>query len=102
LLDEPTSDLDPVGRADVLGVLDRMGAEGRTVVLVEHEGPALEHADAVVLLADGRVVACGPPAEVLADVSRCEAIGVRPPDVARVFAALGSPAPPLDLVRGAE
>jgi energy-coupling factor transport system ATP-binding protein len=102
LLDEPTSDLDPVGRADVLGVLDRMGAEGRTVVLVEHEGPALERADAVVLLADGRVVACGPPAEVLADVTRCEAIGVRPPDVARVFAALGVAAPPLDPVRGAE
>ena len=102
LLDEPTSDLDPVGRKSVLGVLDRATAEGCTVVLVEHGGAAIEHADVVVLLADGRVVAAGPPMTVLADVAACDAIGVRPPDVARVFAALGLDDPPLDVDRAAE
>jgi energy-coupling factor transport system ATP-binding protein len=96
LLDEPTTDLDPLGRRDVLRVLDRVCADGHAVVLVEHDGTALEHADAVVLLREGRIVATGPPASVLGDVARCEAAGVRPPDVARVFAGLGLDDPPLD------
>jgi energy-coupling factor transport system ATP-binding protein len=97
LLDEPTTDLDPVGRHDVLGVLDRASADGRAVVLVEHDPTALEHADMVVLLAAGRVVAAGRPERILADVAGCEAAGVRPPDVAYLWAALGLSDPPLDV-----
>jgi energy-coupling factor transport system ATP-binding protein len=102
LLDEPTTDLDPIGRRDVLGVLDRVRAEGRALVLVEHEGSALDAADTVVLLRDGRVVGTGSPVDVLSDVARCEDAGVRPPDVARVFAALGLDAPPFDVGRAAD
>src|SRR5262249_4742187 len=53
-------------------------------------------------LREGRVVAAGPPASVLADAERCLAAGVRPPDVSRVFAALGLPDPPLDVAAAAE
>jgi energy-coupling factor transport system ATP-binding protein len=102
LLDEPTTDLDPIGRRDVLRVLDRARAEGRTVILVEHDGTALDAADTVVLLREGRVVGTGSPAVVLGDVTRCEDAGIRPPDVARVFAALGFDAPPLEVDRAAE
>ncbi len=101
LLDEPTTDLDPVGRRDVLRVLDRARADGRAVLLVEHDPSALEDAQAIVLLHKGRVGAIGSPADVLGDVARCEAAGVRPPDVARVFAALGLADPPLDVDRAA-
>jgi energy-coupling factor transport system ATP-binding protein len=101
LLDEPTTDLDPIGRRDVLRVLDRVRADGRAVVLIEHDATALEDAHAVVLLRDGRVAALGAPHDVLGDVVRCEAAGVRPPDVARVFAAIGLDDPPLDVERAA-
>jgi energy-coupling factor transport system ATP-binding protein len=97
LLDEPTTDLDPAGRHDVLGVIDRATAAGCTVLLIEHDAAAVERADAVVLLHEGRIVAAGPPMAVLGDVIRCEAVGVRAPDVARVFAALGLDDPPLDV-----
>ena len=97
LLDEPTTDLDPIGRRDVLGVLDRVRAEGRTVLVVEHDGGALERADTVVVLQDGRVAAMGTPLEVLCDVALCEACGVRAPDVPRVFAGLGLADAPLDV-----
>jgi energy-coupling factor transport system ATP-binding protein len=97
LLDEPTTDLDPAGRRDVLAVLDRASADGRAVLLVEHDTSTLERADVVVLLREGRIVAAGPPADVLCDVARCEAAGIRAPDVARVFAALGIADPPLDV-----
>jgi energy-coupling factor transport system ATP-binding protein len=102
VLDEPTTDLDPVGRRDVLRVLDRVTATGCTVLLIEHDGAAIEHADATVLLQEGRVVAAGPPAAVFSDAGRCEALGVRPPDVARVFAGLGLADPPLAVEEAAE
>jgi cobalt transport protein ATP-binding subunit len=102
VLDEPTTDLDPVGRHDVLAVLGRVRDEGGSVLLIEHDNSALERADAVVLLADGQVLATGAPASVLGDVARCERAGVRPPDVARVFAALGLPDSPLDVDTAAE
>ena len=102
VLDEPTTDLDPVGRRDVLRVLDRVTATGCTVLLIEHDGAAIEHADAVVLLHDGRMVAAGAPKAVLGDADRCEAVGVRAPDVVRVFSALGLADPPLDVERAAE
>jgi energy-coupling factor transport system ATP-binding protein len=102
LLDEPTTDLDPIGRRDVLRVLDRVRADGRAVVLVEHDATALDDAHAVVLLREGRVAVVGSPSDVLADVARCEGAGVRPPDVARVFAAVGLADPPLDVERAAD
>src|SRR5438093_809541 len=50
VLDEPLTDLDPVGKADVMRVLRELRAEGRTIVLVEHETEELACADRVVLL----------------------------------------------------
>ena len=101
LLDEPTTDLDPVGRHDVLAVLARVAVEGRAVLLVEHDATALEHADAVVLLRDGRVVAGGEPCAVLAQAASWVDLGVRPPDAVRVFARLGLADPPLDAASAA-
>jgi len=102
VLDEPTTDLDPQGRADVLRVLAALRAEGLTLVLIDHDPLTAADADLLVLLEDGRVAAAAPPAAVLADVAALERAGVRPPDVSRVFAGLGLPAPPLDLDAAAD
>jgi len=88
-LDEPTTDLDPVGKAAVLETLRALRSEGRTVLLVEHETEELAHADRVALVAGGRVVREGPARLVLADAALLEAHGVRPPEIPRLFARLG-------------
>lgn len=102
VLDEPTTDLDPAGRATVFAVLAALRREGLALLVIEHDVGAAALADQLVLLAEGRVLAAGPPARLLADVDRCRAAGVRPPDVGRVFAALGIPDPPLDVDAAAE
>jgi energy-coupling factor transport system ATP-binding protein len=102
VFDEPTTDLDPVGRAEVLGVLTALGRERLTRVVIEHDTAAAARADQLLVLHDGGVAACGPPEELLADVALCEAAGIRPPDSARVFLALGVPRPPLDPERAAD
>ena len=96
VLDEPTTDLDPIGRTDILRVLAALRADGIAVLLIEHDLAAAAVADRVVLLDAGRVRAAGAPADVLADPARATAAGVRPPDAARLFATLGLPDPPLD------
>jgi polar amino acid transport system ATP-binding protein len=66
LCDEITSALDPELKREVLAVLEDLKREGLTLVIVTHEiGFARRAADRVVVLADGRIVEDGPPAQVL-------------------------------------
>ncbi|RIQ23703.1 heme ABC transporter ATP-binding protein [Jiangella rhizosphaerae] len=66
LLDEPTAALDLRHQELVLGVARSRAAAGVAVVVVLHDlNLAAAHADRVAVLAGGRVVATGTPAEVL-------------------------------------
>ncbi|WP_199198865.1 ABC transporter ATP-binding protein [Amycolatopsis sp. CA-128772] len=68
VLDEPANGLDPAGKKHVHGVLDRLAAAGTTVVLSSHRMDDLEALCAeVTILATGRVVFTGPPAELTAE-----------------------------------
>jgi cobalt/nickel transport system ATP-binding protein len=68
LLDEPSAALDPRSQVWLLGVLERWRQEGRTAVIATHDlSAAAESADRMVVLSeDHRLVADGPPEEVLA------------------------------------
>jgi energy-coupling factor transport system ATP-binding protein len=68
LLDEPTSQLDPVAGDELLGVLRRLNEEwGTAILLAEHRiERCLPAADRVIELRDGRVVADEPPRAWLA------------------------------------
>ena len=58
ILDEPTSNLDPAGTADVLATIDRIRARrGLTVMVIEHEVDEIFHRADTVLLVEGRSVA---------------------------------------------
>jgi iron complex transport system ATP-binding protein len=67
LLDEPTTHLDMAHRLEVLDLLAALNRDlGRTVVMVMHElDEAARYADRLVAMRDGRIVASGPPAEVV-------------------------------------
>ncbi len=57
LFDEPTSALDPEMTAEVLELIEELKTEGRSFILVTHEmGFARRVGDAVVFLAEGKVV----------------------------------------------
>jgi len=64
VLDEATALLDPMGRRAVLGVLDRLHAQGRTIVLITHLMDEAARADRAVVLDEGRLVMDAPPREV--------------------------------------
>lgn len=66
LLDEPTTFLDLAHQYQLLALLARLRDDGRTVIAVLHDlNQACRYADHLVAMRDGRVVAEGPPAEVI-------------------------------------
>ncbi|WP_281268760.1 MULTISPECIES: amino acid ABC transporter ATP-binding protein [Brevibacterium] len=68
LFDEPTSALDPELVGEVLDVIRKVSASGKTMVLSTHEiGFARQIADQVVFLDEGRVCEAGPVEQVLDD-----------------------------------
>ncbi|MFI7639805.1 ABC transporter ATP-binding protein [Nonomuraea sp. NPDC049400] len=56
LADEPTGNLDTASTGDVLDILDRLSASGRTIVLITHENDVSAHAKRVIRLVDGEIV----------------------------------------------
>jgi iron complex transport system ATP-binding protein len=66
LADEPVASLDPAYALDAMAVLRAEAARGASVVMSLHDlGLAARFADRVVVLANGRVAADGPPDEAL-------------------------------------
>lgn len=67
LLDEPTTFLDIGHQSEVLDIMRQLNAQdGTTIVAALHDlGQAARHADHLVVMADGAVVAEGPPEDVL-------------------------------------
>ncbi len=67
VLDEPTSQMDPIGTREVFGVIRNMAQEGMTVVMTEHKVEWIaQFADRVVALKDGQILLEGKPNEALA------------------------------------
>ena len=67
MADEPTSALDPTVQADVLDLLDRVTAEGALLLVTHDLAVATRLCTRLLVLAEGRLVADGPVAQVLAD-----------------------------------
>jgi ABC-2 type transport system ATP-binding protein len=66
-LDEPTTGLDPQSRRQLWDVIRRFRAGGRTVMLTTHYMDEAERlCDRVAVVDHGRVIALGPPAELIA------------------------------------
>ena len=87
VLDEPTSQLDPVGAFEIFATVRELNRKlGMTVVLVSHAAEELaECADSIALLVDGQIQTVGETASVYGDVERLLQHQVRPPQVTTTF-----------------
>ena len=77
LADEPTASLDPRYQLIVLNILRRHAEAGGTVLAVLHDlGLAARQASRLIVLDQGRIVADGPPREVLTKARLAKTFGV--------------------------
>lgn len=68
MLDEPMAGVNPALTQSLLGHITDLRDTGTTVLFVEHDMHMVRHiSDWVVVMAQGKVVAEGPPSEVMAD-----------------------------------
>jgi len=90
VLDEPLSDLDPVGAQEVLATLQRLARDrGTGVIIIEHRvDEVAPWADRVVLMDGGRVILDRPPRAAWADRGPWLATGVGIPDMIRLAHAV--------------
>ena len=96
-LDEPTFGQDRRSAEALMARLHDVAADGAGLVIATHDMElAAEHADRVLVLAAGRVLAEGPAREVLTDAPLLERAGLRPPALVvltRAAAALRATVP---------
>lgn len=90
VLDEPTAGLDPAGREQLLGRIKKYrDRTGSSVVLVSHSmEDVADCADRVLVLDHGKMVCCDVPEKVFSDAARLESIGLRVPQITRIFLEL--------------
>lgn len=106
VLDEPTSMLDPQGRADVLEIIERLSRSGTGILHITHDLTDISGADVVIVLEHGRVAFSGTPSQLVAGdvdlaglglhvpamwrfVSQLRALGIMLPDDAHDAASIG-------------
>ena len=66
-LDEPTLGLDPQGRRNLWERIAALRQDGMTVLMTTHNMPEAEACDRVGIIDRGKLIAIGPPAELLAE-----------------------------------
>ncbi|NLI11399.1 energy-coupling factor transporter ATPase [Pelotomaculum propionicicum] len=97
VLDEPSSMLDPAGRAELMETLVRLNRSGRvTVILVTHFMEDAARADKIIVMNEGRLVLTGPPDRVFAEHALLDEINLALPAAAEISRGLrrrGFPVP---------
>lgn len=91
VLDECTTQLDPMGSEEIFDIVKKLNASGVTVIMVDHDMERVaRYADTVMVLERGEVASIGTPMEVFSDDS-IEQHGVDVPDYVSLSRALGGP-----------
>ena len=90
VMDEPTTDLDPISKMGVFEITHRLcKRDDLTLMIIEHETEEALFADRVALIKDGKLVKVGPVREVLSDVDLMQDLGVMPLGIPRFFKSMG-------------
>lgn len=86
VFDNPTSQLDPIGSAQVIEAITHVARDlGRTVIMVEDKIDELvKHADRMILMNDGQILLDCEPREFCSHEDTLEAVGVRGPDIVQL------------------
>lgn len=98
VLDEPTSNLDPIGTLNMFKLIRKLvEEEKRTTILVEHKlSEALPIADYMLVLKDGEIKLFGRPREILSRIKELKEIGLKIPHVVLIADFLRKKSIPVD------
>lgn len=86
VLDNPTAELDPLGKTETLETIARLNRElGTTIVMVDQDlEEIVRYASRLVILDGGRIVLEGTPADVLDRAEILRQVGIKLPEITEV------------------
>ncbi|MCD4843496.1 MAG: ATP-binding cassette domain-containing protein [Methanosarcinales archaeon] len=93
ILDEPTSDLDPVGTKEVLNIIKQLNKEKNiSIILIEHKiDEVVKLASRVVLMEKGKITLDGDPCEIFSNhEDQMKKAGIYPPQLSEISNILNS------------
>lgn len=103
VMDEPTTDLDPISKMGVFEITHRLcKRDDLTLLIIEHETEEALFADRIALIKEGKLIKVGPTREILTDVALMESLGVMPLGIPKFFKAVGVSELPLTPDEGVE
>ena len=80
IFDESTAMLDPLGRRDVVSIMEQLNREeGITVLNITHYMEEAARADRVIVINDGEIIFDGKTADVFSNVERLHSMGLEAP-----------------------
>lgn len=90
ILDEPTAGLDPRGRDEILGQIQKLHKSlGITVILVSHSMEDIAKlVDRIIVMYKGRIALDGSPAKVFKNDKELEKMGLAAPQIMYIMKAL--------------
>ena len=89
IFDESTAMLDPIGRREVLDIMEKLNREeGITVINITHYMEEAARADRVVVINDGKLVADAGAKEIFSRVNFLHSIGLESPQGTELINAL--------------
>ena len=89
IFDESTAMLDPVGRREVVGIMERLNREeGITVINITHYMEEAARADRVIVINDGSIALDGTAREVFSAVDRLHSMGLESPQGVELLSEL--------------
>ena len=90
VLDEPTSQLDPVGTVEVFEVIKRLKEEyGMTIVMATHKSEEIAlFADRLMVIGDGEIMRFAPPREIFSDTELVSKAWITRPQVSALYYGL--------------
>ena len=84
VFDEPTAMLDPQGRREILEMVKRLHAQGKTIIYITHFMEEAAAAQKIFLMDGGRIIREGTPREIFTDVKEMKRLGFNAPVAAEL------------------
>jgi cobalt/nickel transport system ATP-binding protein len=86
ILDEPLSNLDPVGADEIMDLLNEFNQFGSTIIISTHDVDlAYRWSDYVFLLSNSKIIGQGTPAEVFKEPELLKKAGLRQPTTLEIY-----------------
>ena len=87
-MDEPTANLDPKSRRELIDILRRLKEKGKTLLIITHDVNAIPELAERVIVMDKTVIADGPTRDIFSDTEMLVKIGLEVPLITQLFEIL--------------